>query len=106
MKKARKSIRKITQKITKNRVKTDDLTTRSYFETHKDPISGLFGGEWVMGAGRISKKAIQVHLKAVKEKWPEEKWRKDAPHMPEAPYPLQSLTRAYVMPRRKCRSPK
>ena len=78
--------RKITQKITRNRVRTDDLTTGSHLETHRDPLSGLFDGEIVERAGRISRRALQIHLQAVKKRWPLEKWSENAPYMPLYPH--------------------
>ena len=65
----------ITQKIARNRVRTDDLRNRSHLETHKDPLFKTFDGEEV---GRSSEKAKRAHLKAVRQ----EEWDEREPFMP------------------------
>jgi hypothetical protein len=78
----------ITQKITRNSVRTDDPRHCSHLETHKDPLFKTFDGEEV---GWPSEKAKRAHHKAVMIKWPEEKWSEKEPHMPMPRYPLKSL---------------
>jgi len=100
LRKMRETSQKITQKITRNRVRTDDPRHRSHLETHRDPLFKTFDGEEV---GRPSERAKQAHRKAVMGKWPEEKWSEKEPHIPTPRYPLKSLIS--VLPK-KSRSPK